>query len=129
MPAMMNLGKKINKGGCVMKRYVLILGVVTILVLYSLMIGLGTVEAGCGTQKVDCRIGGDKKVGDSNFSMCYHWSSARCKPCHGFAHLAKWCNEHFSKCNGKCWGCYWVSVYVDNNEYDCYDKHGHQHTK
>jgi hypothetical protein len=131
MPAMMNLGKKINKGGYVMKRCVLILGVVTILILCSLMIVVETAQAGWGwcdeTFKVDCRIEGGKKVGDSNFTTCYDWGKMGCVPCHGFAHLAKWCNEHFSKCNGKCWGCYTEYHYIHDDKYVCRDKHGHKH--
>lgn len=110
-----------------MKKRVLVLGLVALLILGAFAAVAETAQAGCGTKKVDCRIKGDKKVGDSNFSMCYRWALGCCEPCHGYVHLAKWCNEHVKECDGKCWGCYSGKILFLHEVYTCYDKHGDSH--
>ena len=109
-----------------MEKRVLVFGLVVLLVLWSLSAAVGTVQAGCVARKVDCRIEGAKKVGSSNFSMCYSWALMDCKPCHGYAHLAKWCNKNVKECDGKCWGCYSREIYYIFQK-ACYDKHGNGH--
>lgn len=108
-----------------MKKGAVFLKWVVVAICFSIVFAIGTAQeiyAGCDSHRVDCNIDkGTKMVGHSNFSYCFGWGAdgLNCYPCHGYAHLAKWCNANVEKCNGKCWGC-------ARFDYECYDSNGNR---
>jgi hypothetical protein len=106
--------------------------IVTIAVIFVLLAGISANPAyavGCKDHYIACCIDGKSKkmVADTHFTMCWSWKSAKCKPCHGggnWSWFAKWCNENYAQCEGKCKGCWWDQDVDCLRGFRCYDKKG-----